>query len=94
MGETAVAVFAKAPIAGYAKTRLIAALGAAGAAALQAALTEATLRTALAAGLGPVSLWCAPDREHANFERLARDYGVATRSQTGLDLGETHAGGV
>ncbi len=57
----AIAILAKAPIAGFAKTRLIPALGEAGAATLQARLTERAVATATAAGTGPVTLWAAPD---------------------------------
>ena len=46
----AVAVLAKAPLAGFAKTRLIPVLGAEGAAALQARLIARAVTTACAAG--------------------------------------------
>ena len=49
-------LFTRYPQPGHAKTRLIPALGAAGAAALHRRLTEATLATLLATGL-PVELW-------------------------------------
>lgn len=82
-----VAVFAKAPVPGYAKTRLAGRLGAEGAAALQQHLTERAIRTALAAGLGPVSLWCAPDRQHPVFGALASAHGVTLHDQEAGDLG-------
>ena len=72
-----VAVLAKAPVAGYAKTRLIPQLGPAGAARLQRALTCRTLRTVMAAGLGPVTLWCAPDARHRPFPALQGATGAA-----------------
>ena len=56
-----VAILAKAPLAGFAKTRLIPHLGAEGAASLQRWLLQRTVTTALSAGIGPVTLWCAPD---------------------------------
>ena len=68
----AVAVFAKAPVAGYAKTRLIPRLGAEGAAALQNVLIDRAVATALAARIGPVALWCAPDAKHPCFQEAAR----------------------
>src|SRR3712207_3817693 len=83
----ALAVFAKAPVPGYAKTRLIPRLGAAGAADLQRRLIERTIETAVGAALGPVSLWCTPKRNHGLFSELARDYGLTLYDQTGLDLG-------
>jgi rSAM/selenodomain-associated transferase 1 len=82
-----IAVLAKAPIPGLTKTRLIPRLGAAGAARLQAALTECAVQTALAAGLGPVTLWCTPDCRHPVFVALAQRYGVGLREQQGVDLG-------
>lgn len=85
---TAIAVFAKAPIPGYAKTRLIPRLGPAGAADLQRRMIERALETALASGLGPVSLWCAPDARHDFFSELAARLGVELIEQRGGDLGE------
>jgi len=83
-----VAIFAKAPIAGYAKTRLIPRLGESGAADLQRRLTEHAVRVALEADVGPVALWCMPDCTHPFFAELQRRYGVALHAQTGADLGE------
>ena len=84
----AVAILAKAPVAGLAKTRLIPALGAAGAARLQRRLTLQALRTAYAADLGPVTLWCAPDTGHRFFRALQKKHGVACRAQPTGDLGQ------
>ncbi len=90
-GETAnpvqLAIFAKAPIAGYAKTRLISALGSDGAASLQALLVRRTVRTALASSVRPLSLWCAPDTTHDLFASLQREYAIETYAQSGDDLG-------
>jgi len=83
----AVAILAKAPVPGYAKTRLIPVLGADGAAALQAAMLKRTLATALAAGIGPVTLWCAPDRSHPAFAEAAAQ-GVALAEQPAGDIGQ------
>ena len=77
-------MFAKAPVAGYAKTRLAAHLGVAGAAALQARLIRRSVATALAAGLGEVSLWCTPNRSHPVFA----EHGVRLYDQAAGDLGE------
>lgn len=82
-----IAIFAKAPVPGYAKTRLAPLLGAEGAAELQAELIGRTVGTALAAGVGPVSLWCAPDRSHPFFARMAAEHGVRLFDQHGPDLG-------
>jgi rSAM/selenodomain-associated transferase 1 len=82
------AIFAKAPIAGYAKTRLIPILGAEGAAELQAYLFQRTIETALASPLRPITLWCAPDCDHPIFRSAGRKYGLATHVQAGDDLGK------
>ncbi len=82
-----VAVVAKAPVPGFAKTRLIPRLGAGGAAALQARLTERAVATALAAGIGPVTLWCAPDTGHPAFVALAERHRVDLRAQPEGDIG-------
>lgn len=82
-----IAILAKAPIAGLAKTRLIPALGAAGAARLQRRLTRRAVHTAQAAGIGPVTLWCTPDDGHRFFRALRRTTGVRCRVQPGGDLG-------
>ena len=89
--DVAIAIFAKAPIEGFAKTRLIPRLGADGAAMLQRRMIERTVQTALAAGTGPVSLWCTPDCEHEVFRQLAAAQPVTLYEQSGGDLGERMA---
>ena len=83
-----IAVLAKAPVAGFAKTRLIPVLGAHGAARLQREFIRRTLATAIAARLGPVTLWCAPDAGHRFFRALRRAAGVRCLAQPDGDLGE------
>ncbi|MCF7991567.1 MAG: TIGR04282 family arsenosugar biosynthesis glycosyltransferase [Thiohalocapsa sp.] len=80
-------LFAKAPIPGQAKTRLIPALGAEGAAALHARLLEDTLARLVPAALAPLEIWCAPSSDHPLFADLALRYGVALRRQPEGDLG-------
>jgi rSAM/selenodomain-associated transferase 1 len=65
------AIMAKAPVPGAAKTRLIPALGAEGAARLHARLLRDTLARLAAARLCPVQLWCAPDTRHPAFAEWA-----------------------
>lgn len=84
---TEIAVFARAPAPGAAKTRLIPALGAAGAADLHRLMARRTLATACAAALGPVTLWRAADPAHAFFAECARDFHVALADQCEGDLG-------
>ena len=81
-------VFARAPVAGAAKTRLIPALGAEGAAQLSARLLRRTLDTAV--GL-PLELWCTPSTCDPVFAQCARDFGLVLRTQHGGDLGERMA---
>jgi len=85
--DVQVAVLAKAPVPGLAKTRLIPALGAPAAARLQRRLTCAALQTAHAAGLGAVTLWCAPHAQHRFFRALHKTCGVTCQVQAGGDLG-------
>ncbi len=85
--QTAIAIFAKAPIEGFAKTRLIPLLGAAGAAGLQRKLIARAIEVALTARLGPVSLWCAPDCTHPFFQEIAEKHSVGLHAQRGEDLG-------
>ena len=54
MSAVRIIIFAKAPQAGRAKTRLIPALGGEGAARLAQRMLQATLATAQAAALGPL----------------------------------------
>ena len=82
-----IAIFAKAPVAGYAKTRLIPLLGPQGAADLQALLVRRTLETAMKSSLRPVSLWCAPDQSHDLFGSLGDEFSIDAHPQIGGDLG-------
>ena len=84
---TAVIVMAKAPVAGFAKTRLIPALGAEGAALLAARLLQHAVAQALAAALGPVELCCAPDHHHPAFASLRDASGLVWSDQGDGDLG-------
>ena len=83
-----VAILARAPVPGAAKTRLIPALGAAGAARLQRWMLQRTVAMALVADVGPVSLWCAGDPAHPDFA-VCRAFGrVDLHPQAEGDLGE------
>ena len=82
-----IAVMARAPVPGQAKTRLAPALGAAGAAALAERMLEHAVAQAVAAGLGPVTLWVTPNAEHPAFERLRARHSIALKVQPVGDLG-------
>src|SRR6516225_2411325 len=83
----AIAVLAKAPLPGFAKTRLIPALGADGAASLQARLVERAVATACAALVGPVTLWATPDESDPLFRAMDAHFGVGLARQGGCDCG-------
>ena len=85
--KTNIAILAKAPIPGLAKTRLIPSIGAHAAAVLQERLTEQTVETALAADIGTATLWCAPDITHASFRDLAARLPITLARQPDGDLG-------
>jgi uncharacterized protein len=82
-----IAILAKAPIPGYAKTRLIPAIGTHAAAVLQERLTARTVETALASAAGTVTLWCAPDARHRSFLELQRWQAIVLKPQVNGDLG-------
>ena len=82
-----IAILAKAPVVGFAKTRLIPAIGAHAAAVLQERLTEQTVATASAADIGAVTLWCTPDLSHRSFHALVAGFGVRLTRQPDGDLG-------
>jgi len=81
----AVAILATAP--GLAATCLAPAPDADGASTLQARLIERAVETAIAAAVGPVTLWVAPDHGRAAFETLSALFGVALAEAPHGDLG-------
>ena len=81
-------VMAKAPLAGIAKTRLIPALGAEGAAILQRYLIERQLAEAVSAESAPIQLWCAEECLHPFFIECRERFGLTLHCQQGKDLGE------
>lgn len=83
---TAVIVMAKAPAAGWVKTRLIPALGAEGAARLAQRMLQHSLLQAQVAALGPVFLCAAPNAQDPAFG-LPADHRLQL-----LDQGEGHLG--
>ena len=84
-------MFAKAPVAGAVKTRLVPMLGAEGAARLHEALAIHALSTAAQAKPSSLTLWCAPDAAHPFFSHCAARFGCELRLQRGADLGERMA---
>ncbi|PCC97719.1 DUF2064 domain-containing protein [Halopseudomonas pelagia] len=83
-------IFAKAPIPGTVKTRLIPALGADGACSLYRQLLLHTLHQTQD-WPGSRYLYCAPDTSHPLFARLASEHHLQLRQQHGDDLGSRMA---
>lgn len=80
-------IFAKAPVPGYTKTRLIPALGAQGAADLQAKLIRKTVDMAVETDLAQVQLWTCGDEERALFDEYYAAVKGEIHNQYGNDLG-------
>lgn len=80
-------IMAKAPTPGFAKTRLIPALGKAGAAALAHTMLQRTLAAALAAEVGPVELCATPAFSHPDWHDVALPPRVEVSEQGPGDIG-------
>ncbi|WP_291010997.1 TIGR04283 family arsenosugar biosynthesis glycosyltransferase [Hydrogenophaga sp.] len=87
----AVAVLAKAPVPGQAKTRLAPLLGHGGAARAQRGFILRTLATARRASTGPLTLHGAQGAVHRLFHLLRDRWGVACVPQADGDIGERMA---
>lgn len=87
MSGNAIIIFAKAPVPGLAKTRLIPALGAAGAAALAERMLAHAVHVVAQAGADTLEVCAAPDATHPAFGRLAREHDLQLATQ-----GEGHLG--
>ena len=85
--DASVLIFARAPVAGYVKTRLIPLLGEHGAAALYRNLVGRALTVARESGVGPVELWCAPDADDVFFAACRDRFQVTLHRQPEGDLG-------
>lgn len=85
--SAAIAILAKAPVPGWAKTRLARGIGAPAAARAQRSFTWLTVCAARQAGLGPVTVWCAPDASHRFFRALQKRQPTRVEVQPEGDLG-------
>jgi uncharacterized protein len=85
--SVAVIVMAKAPVPGFAKSRLIPALGAAAAAALAERLLEHAVGQAAAAGFTTLELCVTPALTHPTFARLRARHRLQLTLQGEGDLG-------
>lgn len=87
MTTTRIVIFAKAPVAGFAKTRLIPALGAERAARLARRMLLHTLQEASAAAVGPVELCVTPQPSDPVWQSMPPLEGICWTEQVEGDLG-------
>ncbi|MBX9754564.1 MAG: TIGR04282 family arsenosugar biosynthesis glycosyltransferase [Pseudomonadaceae bacterium] len=88
MTAVRIIIFAKAPQAGLAKTRLIPALGAVGAAQLARRMLDTTLASAVAAAVGPVELCLTPAPSDPAWQGVVWPPAVQLSWQGEGDLGQ------
>ncbi len=87
MAPVRIVIFAKAPLPGQVKTRLVPALGEAGAARLAACMLDLALEQARSADVGPVELCMSPAPGSAEWAGIPLPPGVETSDQGAGDLG-------
>lgn len=83
----AVGVFARAPVAGKVKTRLLPAIGPAGTVRLQSHLIDKTLTIVCGSPRARVTLWIRGDTQHPHIVSCAHRYNIPVKEQTGHNLG-------
>jgi rSAM/selenodomain-associated transferase 1 len=83
----AVGVFARAPVAGKAKTRLLPAIGAAGTVRLQSHLIEKTLTIVCGGPRVKTTLWVRGDTQHPHIVACGHRFNIPVREQVGHNLG-------
>ena len=81
-----VTVFARAPVPGHTKTRLIPALGAIGAARLHEKMLRHTLQIVGQSEVGPLVL-AATDSDHEFFTDVSEAFNLSVEQQSAGDLG-------
>ncbi|WP_298718835.1 TIGR04282 family arsenosugar biosynthesis glycosyltransferase [uncultured Oceanisphaera sp.] len=89
--STRIIIFAKAPVAELAKTRLIPALGADGAANLARRMLSSTLHAAMSANTGPVELCMTPAPNAIEWRHVPLPAGIELSDQGEGDLGSRMA---
>lgn len=87
MTSARIIILAKAPQPGFAKTRLIPALGAEGAAKLAQQMLSHTLSAALAADIGTVELCSTPKIDNIAWQGITLPVGIEIIDQGEGDLG-------
>lgn len=81
-------IFAREPVTGQVKTRLIPALGEEGATSLYKQLLNVTIKNVIAADLSPVNLCITPDSRITFFSQMSCSASFELSVQVGNDLGE------
>ncbi len=81
-------IFAKAPLPGLSKTRLIPALGAEGSAALAKRLLDHTIGQAQAAAVGAVELCVSPGPNHPAWQTVSLAQSIQCTDQGSGNLGD------
>jgi uncharacterized protein len=87
MKSTRIILFAKAPVAGRVKTRLIPVLGADGAAQLARRMLDHALNIASAADIGSLELCASPVPTHPDWHNIPLPAGIETSDQGDGDIG-------
>ncbi len=86
--ETLIIVFAREPVQGLVKTRLIPALGAEGATELYKRLLDFTISNVIDSHLSPVNLCITPESNTSYFDLMPAARHFELSVQNGRDLGE------
>ncbi|MGE5240120.1 MAG: TIGR04282 family arsenosugar biosynthesis glycosyltransferase [Bacteroidota bacterium] len=87
MSQPELLLFARQPVPGEVKTRLLPEYDPARAAEIAAFLIRATVELAASAWPGRIYLYAWPDPEHPLFRELAREFPVTLAAQADGDLG-------
>jgi rSAM/selenodomain-associated transferase 1 len=86
--EASLLVFAKSPVVGQVKTRLIPDIGPEAAMSLYEELLTRTLNTANNSTIKDIQLWLSGDPNHPFFKTFNELDAIKFKQQTGKDLGE------
>ena len=80
-------IFAKAPVPGYVKTRLVPGVSPNKAASIYKRLLSRTLNLANQTDFSSIQVWVDGDIQHEFFKNMKKRYGYKLSHQTGRDLG-------
>ena len=88
MNDPTLILFAKQPVAGYAKKRLHTHCTPRCAAEISLVMTKIMVQKSVASWDGPIQLHVSPDDRHPEIERIVQDDQLTSRSQSAGDIGE------